>query len=421
MTLLSNQTALADYPLSAHRAGPTLVIVFPSEQDDQAPISARTVVLGLPLLRRVVMTAQRAGFSTILVLTSDSSGINQILHGTPALVVLPCDMGAYFLRGRIVLLASNVLPTRRSLRWLRDQPLELDRACVFGNVAACIEASEFSTCRAILQDVLRDHASFGEFASACGILLDEEQVDGLYPLKTAQDLREAERRLLWGLVKDTEGFMSRQVERRISLAITRRLVSTRVTPNAMTAVSVGIGLLGAPFFLSSEWVSQLMGALLFLLHSILDGCDGELARLRYQESRWGGILDFWGDNVVHVAVFACMGIGWSLSLHETWPLWGGGLTVAGTIGSAGFVYRYTMQGKNVAGPLFTSVVRSPNSRLSHLMDSLARRDFIYMVVVLSAFGKASWFLALTAIGTPIYFLILLWLARTEQHEMGEVL
>ena len=48
--------------------------------------------------------------------------------------------------------------------------------------------------------------------------------------------------------------MSRHVERRISLALTRRLVGTRITPNAMTLVSLTIGLLGAPFFLSAAAV-----------------------------------------------------------------------------------------------------------------------------------------------------------------------
>ena len=417
----SNQAAIADLPVSAYRTGPTLVVAFPSDRGDQAPISPVANVLGLPFLRRVVLTAQRAGFSTILVSTSDPSGISPILDGTFALAVTPSELCAHLPLGRLVLLASNVLPTQRSLRWLLDKPIQLDRAYLFGQVAAVIEPSESPASRSVLRDVFQSRVSYLELAQAYPTSFEDGDIEGLYPLTSVEDLQEAERHLLWGLVKDTEGFMSRQVERRISLAITRRLVSTRVTPNAMTAVSVGIGLLGAPFFLSSEWVFQLMGALLFLLHSILDGCDGELARLRFQESRWGGILDFWGDNLVHVAVFACMGIGWSLSLHETWPLWVGGLTIAGTIGSAGFVYRYTMQGENVAGPLFTSVVRSPNSRLSHLMDSLARRDFIYMVVVLSAFGKASWFLALTAIGAPIYFLILLWLARNEQHDMGELL
>ena len=416
MTLHSNLATVADLPVSAYCTGPTLVVLFPSDRGDQAPILPTMSLLGLPLLRRVVLTAQRAGFSTILVPTSDPSGITPILEGTLARAVTPSDMSAHIPRGKLVLLASNVLPTQQSLRRLLDKPIQLDHAYLFGQVAALIEPSEALAGRSILRDVVQGRVSFLELAHAWLPSVEDEDIEGLSLLTSVEDLREAERRLLRGLVKDTEGFMSRQVERRISLAITRRLVSTRVTPNAMTAVSVGVGLLGAPFFLSSEWVFQLTGALLFLSHSILDGCDGELARLRFQESRWGGILDFWGDNVVHVAVFACMGIGWSLSLHETWPLWVGVLPVAGTIGLAWFVYRHTMQGANVTGPLFTSVVRSPNSRLSHLMDSLARRDFIYLVAVLSAFGKAAWFLALSAIGTPIYLLILLWLTYAQQGE-----
>jgi len=417
MTLHSTLAPVADLPVSAYCTGPTLVVVFPSGQGNQAPISPTTSVLGLPFLRRVVLTAQRAGFSTILVPTFDPSGITPILEGTLALAVTPSDMSAHIPPGKLVLLASHVLPTQQSLKWLLDKPIQLGRAYLFGQIAALIETSEAPASRSILQDVFQGCGSFLEFARACPTSVEDGDIEGLYPMTSVENFREAERRLLRGLIKATEGFMSRMVERKISLAITRRLVSTRVTPNAMTLVSVGIGLLGALFFLSSEWVFQLMGALLFLSHSILDGCDGELARLRFQESRWGGILDFWGDNVVHVAVFACMGIGWSLSLHETWPLWLSVLPVAGTIGSAWFAYRHTMQDANVAGPLFTSVLRSPDARASHLIvDTLARRDFIYLVVVLSAFGKASWFLVMSAIGTPIYFLILLWLAYTQQSE-----
>jgi phosphatidylglycerophosphate synthase len=62
----------------------------------------------------------------------------------------------------------------------------------------------------------------------------------------------------------------------------------------MTLVSLAVGLVGAPFFLSETWGYQLTGALLFLAHSILDGCDGELARLKFLESRTGALLDFWG-------------------------------------------------------------------------------------------------------------------------------
>ena len=50
---------------------------------------------------------------------------------------------------------------------------------------------------------------------------------------------------------------------------------------------MAIGLLGALAFLSPAPAFQLAGALLFLTHSILDGCDGELARLKFLESPLG--------------------------------------------------------------------------------------------------------------------------------------
>src|SRR5881409_4535927 len=102
----------------------------------------------------------------------------------------------------------------------------------------------------------------------------------------------------------------------------------------MTLGSVAVGLVGALFFLSVSPASQLVGALLFLAHSILDGCDGELARLKFMESPHGAILDFWGDNVVHVGVFACMAVGLSFAEEAPWPLALGALTVAATLGSA---------------------------------------------------------------------------------------
>ena len=91
------------------------------------------------------------------------------------------------------------------------------------------------------------------------------------------------------------------------MQISRRLAGTAITPNQMSLISIAVGICGGPFFLSSRPLMQTIGALLFLAHSILDGCDGELARFKFQQSRWGGVLDFWGDNVVHTVIFGCMG------------------------------------------------------------------------------------------------------------------
>jgi phosphatidylglycerophosphate synthase len=243
--------------------------------------------------------------------------------------------------------------------------------------------------------------------------------DGRLTLGSSEDIQKAETWLLRKLVKSSESFMSRHVERHISLAISRKLVWTSMTPNAMTVISLAIGLMSAPFFLSSQPGIQLIGGILFLAHSILDGCDGELARLKFQESRWGGLLDFWGDNLVHIVIFLCMGLGWSFSLQSSWPLWLSASAILGTLGSAWSVYRQTMQSKVRTGPLFISVVRSTTTRLSQIMDALGRRDFIYLVLILSAFGKASWFLLPTALGAPIFCVILLWLGHQESYSQKE--
>jgi phosphatidylglycerophosphate synthase len=318
-----------------------------------------------------------------------------------------------------VLLAVNILPQPTWLRSLFEMPIEPERLYVEASAVAVIESDDPNR---ILSVVSRCHSAPELFTALRQAFTTECRAfgeEGRFTLITAQDGSAAATWLLRGLVKATEGFMSRHVERRISLAITRRLASTRMTPNAMSLVSIGLGLAGAPFFLSSRPVSQLTGALLFLSHSILDGCDGELARLKFLESRRGGLLDFWGDNIVHVAVFMCIAIGWSLASQALAPLLVGGVAVAGTLLSAGFVYRHTMQEQATDVPLFTSVTRMRASWLSRMADALARRDFIYVVVLLSALGKATWFLILVAGGSPTFFLALLWIAHSEAHCKGK--
>jgi phosphatidylglycerophosphate synthase len=324
-------------------------------------VAGDTVLLGLPILRRAVLAAERAGFERIVV--EDAAGLDLplLIAGTRAEIAAgpgPADDAA---AGRVVRLAENVIP---QVRWLRE---------------------------------LKQGAPI------------EPESGGRFVIASPADLPRAEGWLLQSLVKDTEGFMSRHVERRISLAVSRRLAGTRVTPNTMTLVSVGVGLAGAALFLSSRPGAPVAGALLVLLHSILDGCDGELARLKFQESRFGGILDFWGDNVVHAAAFGTIAAAWSRASGSSGPLLLGVAAILGTILSAAFVYRHTMAQVS-EGPLFTSVSRSPDARFSRLADALARRDFLYLLVILAALGKVHWFLVMAAVGSPIYFLLLVAIA-----------
>ena len=328
--------------------GPSLLLVAP---DGPAAVPPETELLGLPIIRRTALAAARSGFARVAVAgAAPGSPLAEALDGTD---VERLAAGAPAPPGAVVLPGNRVLRTGE----------------------------------------LRQLAA-GRPASELGVVLASEA-----------DRPAAERWLLQGLIRDTEGYMSRRFERPISLAVSRRLANTSVTPNQMTLVSVAIGLFGALFFLSSRPAMQTAGALLFLLHSILDGCDGELARLKMLESRFGGVLDFWGDNVVHAAIFACIAIGWHGTTNSAWPLGLGAAAVAGTLASAGFVYWSTMRGEH-EGPLFVSVTREVDGAVSFVADALGRRDFIYLVIAVSLFGKANWFLVAAAAGAPIFFLVL---------------
>jgi hypothetical protein len=49
-----------------------------------------------------------------------------------------------------------------------------------------------------------------------------------------------------------------------------------------------------------------------------------------------------------------------------------------------------------------------------MLDAASRRDFIYLVVILAFYGKSNWFLVLAAVGAPVFFLLLLFVALHER-------
>jgi phosphatidylglycerophosphate synthase len=387
---------------------------LPGEPDGPDP-NTDLNVLGLGLVQRTFLAARRAGYGQIFFLGPDDAApagataiadwrglADALVTSQPApLVVVPATIlsETYWLER---LAAMQIEPVAWAA--LPHRIIVLS-ATALSDAVAVLHAEGGVQNMAAVEDRLTRR--FGPAAAV------PSEIDPMLVVR-AKDIDVAERRLLRSLVKQTDGFMARHVDRHISLQISRRLAPTGVKPIQITTISIAIGLSGAPFFLSALWYWQTVGALLFLLHSIVDGCDGELARLRFQESRLGGIVDFWGDNVVHVAIFACIAVGWALSLSATWPLLLGAAAIAGSLGSAAFVYWRQMHFQQGSGPLFTSVSAISDDRLAWLLDAAARRDFIYLVPVVALFGKSSWFLVLAALGAPIFFFLLIFLAVRER-------
>jgi len=356
-------------------------------------------VAGLTLLRRLVLAAASAGYPRILV--ADAAEDRSALAGTVAgnLASAPVASSRYH---RVVVAPANVVPQKRWLRALQEAPLERDTLYADSALGvAVVETQRLDAVTAAARGT-----GGGDVLERLRKVFESRPLPpdpaGAMLVRGAADRRAAERWLYRALIKQNEGFMSRHFERKLSMAVTRRLVDTSATPNMMTVVSVVIGLVGAACFLSATPVWQLTGALLFLAHSILDGCDGELARLKFLESRYGAVLDFWGDNIVHFAVFSCIAVGWARHTRSAWPLLVGAVAVAAAAGTAAFMFKRFVEDRVTTG-----------TWASRLIGAMSHRDFIYIVVLLSAFGLAHWFLIATAIGTPLFLILALLFLRTD--------
>lgn len=85
-----------------------------------------------------------------------------------------------------------------------------------------------------------------------------------------------------------DGPIARWLNRPLSRRITALIAPTRITPDGVTWLAFALAALGAVGF---AFGLPLLGGLLAQCASIVDGCDGELARLRLASRPQGALLD----------------------------------------------------------------------------------------------------------------------------------
>src|SRR5919204_5385286 len=109
--------------------------------------------------------------------------------------------------------------------------------------------------------------------------------------------------------KPQDGFVSRVLNRPVSRRITHVLLRFRIHPNVWTVSILFVPVVGCFFLLRGDYSSIVIGAALFQFYSILDGCDGEIARAKNLESRFGEFLDNFCDLLASLLFVVALGFG----------------------------------------------------------------------------------------------------------------
>lgn len=128
-------------------------------------------------------------------------------------------------------------------------------------------------------------------------------------LSNRGDVPAAEKWLLDSLGKPQDGWVARHIHRPISTRITRLLLPTEIRPAHVTIGGFVFALAGCAALVRGDYASVLIGTLLFYVLSILDGCDGEIARAKYLDSPAGQRLDLIFDTVANVLFLVALGLG----------------------------------------------------------------------------------------------------------------
>jgi phosphatidylglycerophosphate synthase len=199
----------------------------------------------------------------------------------------------------------------------------------------------------------------------------------------------AERALFAHLGRSGDGWFTRLVDRRLSRLLTRVLLPTGVTPNTVTSSSIALGIAGGLCFAYGTPAAAAVGAIAFLLSTIVDGCDGEIARLTYRESAFGAKFDLLGDNLVHLFLFGGIAAGlYHRSGERIMAVLGVALLV-GVLLAMAAVYWCVLR-------------RPPNPAQRALFESFASREFAYLLLAMTLAGHLDWFLWMAAIGTYVF-------------------
>ena len=134
--------------------------------------------------------------------------------------------------------------------------------------------------------------------------------------------RQARDMLFGQVTKKTSGPISRHLNARFSIPFSKLLVETGISPHLVTVCFVlTTGLAGS--YLVSDPTSYLrlaLAGLLWQLAAILDRCDGEVARVKLAESKFGAWFDTITDNIAYVCAYVGIVVGMR-RLHPGEPMY----------------------------------------------------------------------------------------------------
>ena len=384
----------------------------------------RRNIAGLPVFKRMILTLQRAGIEHFIVLAqgiseSDRQWVESDLEsdfrfkGHLRWFDLDNELSEVWLNSieplsdleNVLVVEGNLVTTAELIKDFITS-VSNSRCLHQGEIAGLLPDADHSSALHILPSSdthrLEHYLRHGTFDGPVSPVTLSGSRFFWQTVKDAVSAKSAERRLLNEYKLHYTQAMDIWFNSLFSLRISSLLVKTPLTPNQLTLFGLIIGLVAGLLFARGDYWSGLMGGFLLAATAVWDCCDGDVARLKFMESDFGEQLDTICDNIINVFIFTGMMIGMAHSQGLAQAIvpflllaLGGGLI---------FIFIYFPEGGK--GSFFRG------TWLYEVIQVLASRNFIYIVVLFAIAGKLDWFLWLAGLGSNV-FALSLYLAKRK--------
>lgn len=202
-------------------------------------------------------------------------------------------------------------------------------------------------------------------------VIDDKWID----IDTKDDLKEAEKIVGESLIKEKDGIISKTINRRISIRITKHLLKYEsLTPNKMTVISFLMGILSAFLFLIQKFI---FAGITAQFCSIIDGCDGEIARVKNIKTKFGAVFDALLDRYTDFFIIFAMFYAYGINSLSSFALF---LALLGCI-----LPSYTYHLTGVRSKFFGRDVRLFIVMLAGLMAYISKEFLLYSLLFLGLF------------------------------------
>lgn len=221
-------------------------------------------------------------------------------------------------------------------------------------------------------------------------------------VSTEAERRLAARLLLASLVKPTDGWVSRRLNRPLSTRISAVLARRSVSPDLVTLLTLLVAVLSAVASAWGVYAGFALGGVLFQLASVLDGVDGEVARLTFRGSVRGEWLDTVCDDLANIVYFAGLTVGVSVAWKAPLLTWLGIITVVLDVVTVSLLY-WLLAARLGARSLlaFESRLKAATPATGWKaavarLQPIAKRDTYALLIMLAALAGIPWVVLLVA-------------------------